>query len=151
MISITDKTLQDLEFTTILQTISDGCTTEIGKLKALDIIPFKDKEQLVNALLQTSEYVSSFSNNNAIPNHGFDNLSNDLKLLGIEDSFLEVGSFRKIATLSETVNALLVFFKKFISLRAEGYPDGNYGDQNFHQTQSGLDSGNIAEKLRLFI
>ena len=113
MISITDKTLQDLEFTTILQTISDSCTTEIGKLKALEIIPFKDKEQLMNALLQTSEYVSSFSNNNAIPNHGFDNLSNDLKLLGIEDSFLEVGSFRKIATLSETVNTLLVFFKKF--------------------------------------
>ena len=40
MISITDKTLQDLEFTTILQTISDSCTTEIGKLKALEIIPF---------------------------------------------------------------------------------------------------------------
>ena len=113
MISITDKTLQDLEFTTILQTISDSCTTEIGKLKALDIIPFKDKELLIKALLQTSEYVASFSNNNAIPNHGFDNLSNDLKMLGIEDSFLEVGSFRKIATLSETVNTLLVFLKKF--------------------------------------
>jgi DNA mismatch repair protein MutS2 len=33
--------------------------------------------------------------------------------LAIEDSFLEVGSFRKLATLSETVNVLLLFFKKF--------------------------------------
>ena len=113
MISITDKTLQDLEFNTVLQTISERCNTEIGKQKALEIIPFKDKEVLMNALLQTSEYLSSFSNNNAIPNHGFDNLTNDLKFLAIEDSFLEVSCFRKIATLSETVNVLLLFFKKF--------------------------------------
>ncbi len=113
MISITDKTLQDLEFNTVLQTISERCNTEIGKQKALEIVPFKEKETLMNALLQTSEYLSSFSNNNAIPNHGFDNLTNDLKFLAIEDSFLEIGSFRKIATLSETVNVLLLFFKKF--------------------------------------
>lgn len=113
MISITDKTLQDLEFKTVLQTISDRCTTEIGKEKALQIAPFKDKEELLMVLQQTSEYLSSFSNNNALPNHGFDNLTSDIKFLSIEDSFLEVGSFRKIATLSETVNQLLLFLKKF--------------------------------------
>jgi DNA mismatch repair protein MutS2 len=113
MISITTKTLQDLEFNTVLQTVSDSCNTEIGKQKALEIVPFNDKENLMNALLQTSEYLSSFTNNNAIPNHGFDNITNDIKFLAIEDSFLEVGSFRKIATLSETVNVLLVFLKKF--------------------------------------
>jgi DNA mismatch repair protein MutS2 len=113
MISITDKTLQDLEFSTILQTISDRCNTEIGKQKALELIPFKEKEDLMNALMQTSEYLSSFSNNNAIPNHGFENITNDLKFLGIEDSFLEVTTFRKIATLSETVNVMLLFLKKF--------------------------------------
>lgn len=113
MISITTKTLQDLEFNTVLQTVSDACNTEIGKQKALEIVPFNNKENLMNALLQTSEYLSSFTNNNAIPNHGFDNLTNDIKFLAIEDSFLEVGSFRKIATLSETVNVLLVFLKKF--------------------------------------
>lgn len=113
MISITDKTLQDLEFKTILETISDRCNTEIGKQKAIEIIPFKDKTLLMNALLQTSEYLSSFSNNNALPNHGFENITNDLKMLGIEDSFLEVSVFRKIATLSETTNVLLLFLKKF--------------------------------------
>ena len=113
MISITDKTLQDLEFNTILETISAICNTEIGKQKALQIIPFKDKELLMNVLLQTSEYVSSFTNNNAIPNHGFETITSDLKMLAIEDSFLEVGSFRKMATLSETVNVLLLFLKKF--------------------------------------
>jgi len=113
MISITDKTLQDLEFSTILQTISDRCNTEIGKQKALEITPFKDKELLMNALLQTSEYLASFTNNNALPNHGFENITSDLKMLGIEDSFLEVSTFRKMATLSETTNVLLLFLKKF--------------------------------------
>lgn len=113
MIAITEKTLQDLEFNTVLQTISDRCNTEIGKQKALDIVPFKDKATLMNELCQTSEYLSSFTNNNAIPNHGFENLTQDLKFLAIEDSFLEVSSFRKIAMLSETVNVLLLFLKKF--------------------------------------
>ncbi|MBP6585840.1 MAG: DNA mismatch repair protein MutS [Flavobacterium sp.] len=113
MISITDKTLQDLQFSTVLGTISSICNTDIGKQKALEIVPFKTKESLMTALLQTSEYLSSFQNNNAIPNHGFDAITYEIKLLGIEDSFLEVGSFKKIATISETSNLLIQFFKKF--------------------------------------
>lgn len=113
MIAITEKTLQDLQFPTVLETLSDICNTDIGKEKALKITPFREKETLMEALLQTSEYVSSFQNNNAIPNHGFDAITYEIKFLGIEDSFLEVGSFRKIATLSATSNFLLNFLKKF--------------------------------------
>ena len=113
MISITEKTLQDLQFPTVLETIASICNTDIGKQKALEITPFKEKELLIDALLQTSEYVSSFQNNNAIPNHGFDAITHEIKFLAIEDSFLEVGSFRKIATISETSNILLQFLKKF--------------------------------------
>lgn len=113
MISITDKTLQDLQFPTILETISAGCNTDLGKTKALAVKPFKDKPALMQALGETSEYVSSFQNNNAIPNHGFESVANEIKFLGIEDSFLEAAAFRKIATLSETANVLLQFLKKF--------------------------------------
>jgi len=113
MISITEKTLQDLQFPTVLETISAICNTDIGKQKALEIIPFKDKDSLMQALMQTSEYVSSFQNNNSVPNHGFDAITHEIKFLAIEDSFLEVGSFRKIATISGTVNVLLNYFKKF--------------------------------------
>lgn len=113
MISITDKTLQDLEFNTILQTIASKCNTDIGEEKAMAITPFKDKEALLTNLKQTSEYVASFSNNNAIPNHGFENINYELKFLAIEDSFLEVTSFKKIANLSETAITLIQFLKKF--------------------------------------
>ena len=121
MININEKTINDLQFPTLLETLSSICNTDIGKQKALEIKPFKEKEELMEALLQTSEYVSSFQNNNAIPNHGFEGINHEIKFLAIEDSFLEVGSFRKIANISITVNTLLLFLKKF----EEYYPNLN--------------------------
>lgn len=113
MISINDKTLKDLEFNTILETIENFCSTDLGKDKALAISPFKDKDFLMKSLLQTSEYLSSYFNNNAIPNHGFENITNDLKLLAIEGSLLDISSFRKFISISETSNTLIQFLKKF--------------------------------------
>ena len=121
MININEKTINDLQFPTLLETLSSICNTDIGKQKALEIKPFKEKEELMDALLQTSEYVSSFQNNNAIPNHGFEVINHEIKFLAIEDSFLEVGRFRKIANISITVNTLLLFLKKF----EEYYPNLN--------------------------
>ena len=131
MISITDKTLKDLEFATILQTVSSRCNSEIGKEKALSLVPFSNKELLMDSLLQTSEYLASFSNNNALPNHGFENITNEIKFIGIEDSFLEVTSFRKIAQLSETVNTMLLFLKKF----NDYYPQLNQRAQHVEYTK----------------
>ena len=128
MISITEKTLQDLEFNTVLETIASRCNTDIGEAKAMAIMPFKNKEELLINLKQTSEYLSSFSNNNAIPNHGFENINYELKFLAIEDSFLEVGSFKKISNLSETAITLIQFLKKF----EDYYP-------NLHQKASQID------------
>lgn len=113
MINVTEKTLKDLEFNTVLETVSAGCVTEAGKMKAFDIKPYKNKDLLMKSLLQTSEYVSSFDNDNFLPNHGFDAIDKEIKFLAIEDSYLEAASFRKIATISETVNVLRKFLEKF--------------------------------------
>ncbi|MBY8962058.1 DNA mismatch repair protein MutS [Flavobacterium sp. D11R37] len=113
MISITEKTLQDLEFNTVLEAVSAACVTEPGKEQALSIAPFKDRETLLESLYQTSEYVSSYDNNNALPNHGFEPVNNEIKFLSIEDSYLEAPAFGKIASLSETTNTLIKFLEKF--------------------------------------
>lgn len=113
MINITNKTLKDLEFNTVLETISAQCITDQGKEKALQIKPFIERENLMQELHQTSEYRSSFDNNNALPNHSFESITNEIKFLTIEDSYLESSSFRKIATISDTVNTLLQFLDKF--------------------------------------
>ena len=119
MTSINKKTLQDLEFNTVLETVSALCTTEAGKEAAMEICPLKTEAGTMRALKQTSEYVSSFTNNNIIPNHYFDSIDYELKFLGIENSFLEVSSFKKIQTLTDTTITLISYLKKF----EEYYPN----------------------------
>lgn len=113
MINIHTKTLQDLEFDTVLNQTSDYCITLLGKEAVLSIEPFKSKEDLLVALALVNEYISSFENDNKIPNHGFEDITEALKLLLIENTFLEVPALRKIAALSENSNILIKFFQKF--------------------------------------
>jgi len=113
MIKIHSKTLSDLEFPTICAHVSDLCTTEKGKIKALKLAPKRTVEKTHFALNQTQEYIKSQYEEQPIPNHGFDAIDYELKMLQIEDFTLELNSFRKIGGLSATANAHLVFFKKF--------------------------------------
>lgn len=110
------KTLEDLEFPTVLSHLSDLCLTELGKKYALRIKPFDNQESLLLALNQTNEYLSSFDNNNTIPSHYCESITSEIKLLSIENALLEVSSIRKIHRISEVVNTQILFFKKFKTL-----------------------------------
>jgi DNA mismatch repair protein MutS2 len=113
MISIHEKTLHDLEFFTVLSQISDYAVTEIGKASVLNILPFTSISELKPELLWVNEYLSSFDNDNRIPNHGFDTITNELKLLKIANTYLEVKSLQRIAGMSLTVNSILKSLKNF--------------------------------------
>ena len=113
MINIHEKTLKDLEFFTVLDQISALCITALGKDAVLAILPFSDEEQLILELDYVNEYLSSFDNDNRIPNHGFETISKELKLLKIENTYLEVSSLQKIISISITVNSILKFLEKF--------------------------------------
>jgi len=119
MLNIHKKTLQDLEFSTVLEQVSEYCVTNLGNQKALQIEPYTDKEQLLNALQLTNEYVSSFDNGNRIPNHGFDAITKELQLLRIENTYLETHSLKKIISISITANEVIKFLNKF----EEYYPN----------------------------
>ena len=113
MIKIQPKTLSDLEFPAVCAQVSERCITDMGKKKALDLKPEPNYRKTVFALNQTQEYINSELQESPIPNHGFDALDHELKMLQIEDTVLELGSFRKIGSLSQTANAHLVYFKKY--------------------------------------
>ena len=113
MINIHEKTLQDLEFSTVLKQVSEYCVTALGNQKALSILPYKDKETLLNALQLTNEYLSSYYNDNRIPNHGFDTITKELQLLKIENTYLETHSLKKLISISLTANDIVKFLKKF--------------------------------------
>ncbi len=113
MIKIHSKTLDDLEFETVLQQVSEHAVTTYGKQKISDTQPFHDKALLLTNLSYVNEYLASFENENVIPNHGFEGISLEIKLLAIENSFLEITGFRKISAISNASNLLIKFFKKF--------------------------------------
>lgn len=121
MIYIHDKTLQDLEFYTVLHQVSDLCVTALGKEATLKIEPYTTKEDLVYALKLTNEYLSSFYNDNRIPNHGFDSITKEIKLLRIENTLFDVTSLKKIVSISLTINEIVNYLKKF----KEYYPTLN--------------------------
>lgn len=110
---ISNKTLNDLEFFTVLESIASYCNTNLGKEAVLQFEPIQNEHILLNQLYQTNEYLASFQNENKIPNHYFDEITKEIHILGIEDSYLEATSFQNIVTISKTVNGLIKFFKKF--------------------------------------
>ncbi|MFD2823503.1 DNA mismatch repair protein MutS [Lacinutrix iliipiscaria] len=130
MINIHNKTLKDLEFATVLQQVSELCITPLGHNKALQIAPFTSKEELLLNLQFVNEYLASYYNDNRIPNHGFDEISKELKLIKIENAFLEVHGLKKLVAISLTTNEIVKFLKKF----EEYYPNLNTYASNIEVT-----------------
>jgi len=110
------KTLEDLEFPTVLNQIAALCLTELGKKYALRIKPFTEKENLLMALQQVNEYLSSLENNNAIPSHYCEPISAEIKLLKVENAVLETSGISRIHRISEVVNTQIAFFRHFAML-----------------------------------
>lgn len=113
MIKISQKTLDDLEFNAVIAQVASFAITTLGRAEIEQLIPYTIKKDCIETLNLVHEFVSSYDNENRIPNHGFDDITEELKLLIIENNFLDVEQFRKIAVLSITTNTLLKFFKKF--------------------------------------
>lgn len=113
MIRIDKKTLEDLEFPTVLLQVSGFCITDPGKEAVLAIVPFVASEEITPELHRVKEFVASFEGDNAIPNHGFEPVFKELQMLDIENSTLDTSGFRRIVSVSETTRLLLKFFKKF--------------------------------------
>jgi len=121
MIRIHEKTLKDLEFFTVLEQISEHTITALGKEAVLNVRPIEVETQLIRELDYVNEYLSSFENDNRIPNHGFETISKEIKLLNIENTYLEVASLQKLVSMSLTSNSIVKFLEKF----KEYYPKLN--------------------------
>ena len=88
MISIHSKTSEDLELDQVLMQVFNFSITDLGKQKVLEIKPIISKQELLISLKHTNEYLSSFENDNTIPNHYFEEITEELSSLSIENYFL---------------------------------------------------------------
>jgi DNA mismatch repair protein MutS2 len=114
--NISEKTLNDLEFGTIIDRIQSFCISDLGREATKAIRPISNKELLLSELKKVDEYATSFENDNRLPNHFFEDITKEINFLQIENSYLTPEGFLKIASVSETVNEQLKFLKKFKEL-----------------------------------
>ena len=113
MVTIPDKTLEDLEYSEVLKQCASFAITPMGKEVVKALKPKVDDTVVINDLKMTSEYYSSFDNENRIPNHEFVDISIYFPLLKVDNSVLELEAFRNIARNTETTNSILRFLEKF--------------------------------------
>ena len=79
--SIPKKTLEDLEYHSVINNICKYSVTEHGKEKIKSLKPSHDYEKIFFDLNLVSEYLSSLESENNFPNHGFDSISSELKMI----------------------------------------------------------------------
>lgn len=113
MVTIPEKTLEDLEYTEVLKQCAAFAITPMGKVVIHALKPQTDNAVVLINLQMTSEYCTSFDNENRIPNHGFEDISSYFTLLKVENSVLELEAFRNLARNTETSNSLVSFLGKF--------------------------------------
>ena len=111
--AIPKKTLEDLEFDIVVDNILSYCVTTHGKEKLKSLFPSSNFDQINFSLNLVSEYLSSLDNDNNFPNHFFESISKEIKIIQILNSQLEIDSFRKIKTVVELTILHIKFLKKF--------------------------------------
>jgi len=111
--AISKKTLNDLEFYLVLDEIKEFAISDLGIERIKNITPYLKKEEGMPFLHLTDEYLSSFENNNRIPNHAYYNIDKSLHLLKIENTYIEEKDLLEIATNAQTLLLLFRFLKKF--------------------------------------
>jgi DNA mismatch repair protein MutS2 len=112
-LAIPKKTLEDLEFDVVVENILTYCVTSHGKEKLNSLKPSLEFDQINFSLDLVSEYLSSMDNDNNFPNHFFESISKEIKIIQILNSQLEIDSFRKIKTVVELTILHIKFLKKF--------------------------------------
>src|SRR5690606_2590022 len=96
MENIHPNTLQDPELPVVLEPVAERCVADAGRERSLSLVPISGDGQLITLLKQTSEYLASFTTDNRIPSHGFEQIRAELRLLQIANAAIDTPGFGRI-------------------------------------------------------
>ncbi|MBL1281001.1 MAG: DNA mismatch repair protein MutS [Fluviicola sp.] len=115
---IDKQTLDDLEFTTIQQWLMNYAISDSAKEKLQNLAPNSDRQKILGELNKVNELLSIRTEGETFPHIDFEELSEEIKLLPIKNSAIQLEGFMRIYSASLLVNSLLYFFDK----REKEYP-----------------------------
>ncbi len=109
---------QKLEFDKILELVEAACYGDLGKLAVADIYPETDRTSILQKLKRVEEYQRTIGND-PFPISKYEDLSEDLKMLEIEDYVLPIEGMQRLNTILRLTLAIFNYFEKD---RKEVYP-----------------------------
>jgi len=114
-VHIQTEDLQELEFQELLAEITPHAFSPKTAERILNMRPLEMAEALPQ-LQKTSEYLTSFESENAIPFHEYEDIDAELKLMHIENFRLENAAFLRIKSLAEQIARLQKFFPAYAAI-----------------------------------
>ena len=110
---ISNQTLKDLEFDAVQREITAFAYTEKVAEKISSLQPYTAKEDLIQDLNTTNEFLSTIESGNAVPFAEYFILDEYLKRLEIENYYLPAEEFFKIKSNTLQVKEILKFLTAF--------------------------------------
>lgn len=106
-----NQTLQDLEFKVITEWLEQFCIGKTAQSKIRRLTPSNNFNKLEFDLKQLNELRQIRIVNETFPAIDFEELDEELKLLGIQNAVISIEGFRRIYQASDLINRLLKFFE----------------------------------------
>ena len=101
-----------LEFDKVLELLSELCLGELGQKEAKRIVPGIGITAIEQKLKETDEFKQTIENSDWFPLSTYSDVSEDLKMLSIEDYVLSEESIRNVNRVLKLVKNIFVFFNE---------------------------------------
>lgn len=106
------QTLNDLEFQLIRDWLESYCVGPSAKSQARELIPSNRFKLIRTELNRLNEFKSIRIHGEKFPALDFEELENEIRLLGIQQAVIPIEGFRRLYQASDLVNHILQFFDK---------------------------------------
>lgn len=111
---VSKQTLKDLEFPAVLAEIIQYIYTEKVAERTENLVPYSDRDELLNDLHTTNEYLSTLESGNSLPFSEYFILDDYLKRLSIENYYLPAEEFFKIKSNTLQIKEIKKYTQTFI-------------------------------------
>ena len=117
-----EQVASDLEFDIIRAMLAEKCVQPSAEARAHALRPLKHRKSIIKLLEETEELRRIRTEGVPFPSIDFEELSEELRLLEVEDSVLTESGFWRIARSSRMVNSILSGLESAVSVSGGGFP-----------------------------
>lgn len=104
--------LEKLEFDKVIELLERECFGNLGKQAVASLELYTDIKIIAQLLREVEEYKMSILENDHFPMSGYDEITEDLKMLEIEDYVLSIEGLQRVNVILLITRDILRFFEK---------------------------------------